>query len=103
MMLYVNEGLKNTACNPAFTQVRDGIIDAAKVLHGGEDVCRLWTAFAAFGLGTDAVSGGPNSTRPTNGFSVPATCQAATGPSTAITTPVNGASVAGDHNGFCVG
>ncbi|MFZ2169161.1 MAG: M36 family metallopeptidase [Methylococcaceae bacterium] len=95
MMLYVNEGLKNTACNPAFTQVRDGIIDAAKVLHGGEDVCRLWTAFAAFGLGTDAVSGGPNSTSPTNGFSVPAACQVATGPSTAITTPANGASVAG--------
>jgi hypothetical protein len=75
MMLYVNEGLKNTACNPAFTQVRDGIIDAAKVLHGGEDVCRIWTAFAAFGLGTDAVSGGSNSTRPTNGFSVPVACQ----------------------------
>jgi extracellular elastinolytic metalloproteinase len=75
MMLYVNEGLKNTACNPSFTQVRDGIIDAAKVLHGGEDVCRIWTAFAAFGLGTDAVSGGSNSTSPTNGFSVPAACQ----------------------------
>lgn len=28
MMLYVNEGLKNTACNPTFTQVRDGIIQA---------------------------------------------------------------------------
>ncbi len=26
MMLYVNEGLKNTACNPTFTQVRDGIL-----------------------------------------------------------------------------
>ena len=95
MMLYVNEGLKNTACNPAFTQVRDGIIDAAKVLHGGEDVCRLWTAFAAFGLGTDAVSGGSNSTTPTNGFSVPAACQVTTGPVTAITAPASGATVSG--------
>ncbi|MDD5321663.1 MAG: M36 family metallopeptidase [Methylococcales bacterium] len=95
MMLYVNEGLKNTACNPAFTQVRDGIIDAAKVLHGGEDVCRLWTAFAAFGLGTDAVSGGPGSTSPTNGFSVPVACQVITGPVTAITAPTSGANVAG--------
>jgi hypothetical protein len=95
MMLYVNEGLKNTACNPTFTQVRDGIIDAAKVLHGGEDVCRLWTAFAAFGLGTDAVSGGPASTSPTNGFSVPAACQANPGPVTAITAPTSGATVSG--------
>ncbi len=86
MMLYVNEGLKNTACNPTFTQVRDGIIDAAKVIHGGEDVCRIWTAFAAFGLGTDAVSGGSDSTSPTNGFAVPATCQTIdpTPPTTAV-------------------
>jgi extracellular elastinolytic metalloproteinase len=75
MMLYVNEGLKNTACNPTFTQVRDGIIQAATSSHGGEDVCRLWEAFAAFGLGTNAVSGGANSTSPTNGFNVPASCQ----------------------------
>lgn len=75
MMLYVNEGLKNTACNPTFTQVRDGIIQAVTDNHGGEDVCRVWEAFAAFGLGTNAVSGGAGSTSPTNGFNVPASCQ----------------------------
>lgn len=75
MMLYVNEGLKNTACNPTFTQVRDGIIQAAIDNHGGEDVCRIWEAFAAFGLGSNAVSGGSGSTAPTNGFNVPASCQ----------------------------
>ena len=75
MMLYVNEGLKNTACNPTFTQIRDGIIQAAMDNHGGEDVCRMWEAFAAFGLGSNAVSGGAASTTPTNGFSVPASCQ----------------------------
>ncbi|MFC4314048.1 M36 family metallopeptidase [Steroidobacter flavus] len=74
MMLYVNEGLKNTACNPTFTQVRDGIIQAATDNHGGEDVCRVWEAFAAFGLGSNAVSGGSASTTPTNGFDVPASC-----------------------------
>ena len=74
-MLYVNEGLKNTACNPTFTQIRDGIIQAAADNHGGEDVCRMWEAFAAYGLGTNAVSGGANSTNPTNGFNVPASCQ----------------------------
>ena len=40
-MLYHNEGLKNTACNPGFTQVRDGIIQAAQTINGGADVCRL--------------------------------------------------------------
>jgi extracellular elastinolytic metalloproteinase len=75
MMLYVVEGLKNTACNPTFTQVRDGIIQAAVDNHGGEDVCPMWEAFAAFGLGTNAVSGGASSTTPTNGFNVPASCQ----------------------------
>ena len=74
-MLYVNEGLKNTACNPTFTQIRDGIIQAAADNHGGEDVCRIWEAFAAFGLGSNAVSGGAGSTTPTNGFNVPASCQ----------------------------
>jgi extracellular elastinolytic metalloproteinase len=74
-MLYVNEGLKNTICSPAFTDIRNGIIQAAVDNHGGEDVCRIWTAFAAFGLGSNAVSGGPNSTTPTNGFAVPASCQ----------------------------
>ena len=75
MMLYVNEGLKNTACSPTFTQVRDGIIQAATDNHSGEDVCRMWEAFAAFGLGTNAVSGGSASTTPTNGFNVPVSCQ----------------------------
>jgi extracellular elastinolytic metalloproteinase len=81
-MLYVNEGLKNSACNPTFTQIRDGIIQAAQDNHGGEDVCRMWEAFAAYGLGTNAVSGGANSTSPTNGFNVPASCQGGGGGTT---------------------
>ncbi|WP_223749479.1 MULTISPECIES: M36 family metallopeptidase [unclassified Myxococcus] len=75
MMLYFNEGLKNTPCGPTFTQVRDGIITAATALNNGEDVCRLWTAFADFGLGVDANSVGPASTAPVNGFNVPAACK----------------------------
>jgi hypothetical protein len=82
MMLYVNEGLKNTACNPTFTQIRDGIIQAAADNHGGEDVCRMWEAFAAYGLGTNAVSGGAASTTPTNGFNIPASCQGGGGGTT---------------------
>ncbi len=85
MMLYVNEGLKNTACSPTFTDVRDGIIQAAIDNYGGEDVCLMWEAFAAFGLGVDAVSGGPFSTSPTNGFQVPGSCLV--GPRIEIPTP----------------
>ncbi len=81
-MLYVNEGLKNAACNPTFTQIRDGIIQAAADNNGGEDVCRIWEAFAAYGLGTNAVSGGAASTTPTNGFNVPASCQGGGGGTT---------------------
>ena len=73
-MFYINQGLKNTACSPTFTANRDGIIQAAQASFGGEDVCLLWEAFADFGLGTDAVSGGSGSTNPTNGFSIPASC-----------------------------
>jgi extracellular elastinolytic metalloproteinase len=71
MLLYFTEGLKNTACNPTFTDARDGIIQAATDNYSGEDVCLIWETFANFGLGSDAVSGGSNSTNPTNGFAVP--------------------------------
>lgn len=73
-MLYVNEGLKNTTCSPTFVDARDGILQAATDNFGGDDVCLLWETFAAFGLGTDAVSGGEDSTTPTNGFSMPSSC-----------------------------
>ncbi len=74
MMLYTIEGFKNTICSPAFTDVRDGIIQAAMDHNNGEDVCLIWQAFAAFGLGLDADSGGPNSRFPTNGFAIPQEC-----------------------------
>ncbi|MCX7556600.1 M36 family metallopeptidase [Xanthomonadaceae bacterium JHOS43] len=76
-MYYSIEGLKNTTCNPAFTDIRDGIIQAAAAAnpYNGEDVCLLWESFASFGLGEDAVSGGSNSTSPTDGFNVPLSCK----------------------------
>jgi hypothetical protein len=87
-MLYVNEGLKNTACSPTFLDARNGIIQAATSLHNGEDVCRLWEAFAAFGLGVDATTGGSSSLSATNGFNVPSTCGGSTPPPTGgCTTP----------------
>jgi extracellular elastinolytic metalloproteinase len=71
---YINEGFKNTACSPTFIAARNGIIQAATTLNGGADVCRLWEAFAAFGLGTNASTPGSGSTTATNGFAVPASC-----------------------------
>jgi len=68
------EGLKNTVCGPTFTDVRDGILAAATSTYGGVDVCPMWEAFAAFGLGIDAVSGPPNTTTPIDGFAIPAAC-----------------------------
>jgi extracellular elastinolytic metalloproteinase len=79
-MLYVTQGLKNTICSPTFVNARDGIIAAAQAVRGGEDVCLLWQTFAAFGLGSNAVSGGPNSTAPTNGFAVPSSCSCSPAP-----------------------
>lgn len=74
-MLYVNEGLKNSICSPTFTDVRDGILQAAAgPPYDGEDTCLIWESLAFFGLGEDAVSGSPNSTFATNGFGVPAMC-----------------------------
>ncbi|NNF61228.1 MAG: hypothetical protein HKN06_07855 [Gammaproteobacteria bacterium] len=75
-MLYVNEGLKNTICQPTFADVRDGIVQAAVDNYGGEDVCLIWQAFADFGLGADAVPGTPATTVVVNGFSPPRECQA---------------------------
>jgi extracellular elastinolytic metalloproteinase len=74
-MYYTIEGLKNTICSPAFTNIRDGIIQAAtSASYTNKDTCRIWRAFAEFGLGSNAVSGGPSSTSPTNGFDIPASC-----------------------------
>jgi extracellular elastinolytic metalloproteinase len=80
-LLCVVDGLKYTACSPTFVDARDGIIASAAAHFGGEDVCSLWNTFAAFGLGTNAVPGGANSTTPTNGFAVPASCSASPSPS----------------------
>ncbi|MEE8523267.1 MAG: M36 family metallopeptidase [Thermoanaerobaculia bacterium] len=73
-MLYVTEGLKDTACSPSFLDTRDGVIQAAIDNYGGEDVCLIWEAFAAWGLGDDAATPGGNSTGATNGFELPTSC-----------------------------
>ena len=41
-------------CLPSFFDARNAIIQADKVLTGGENFCTLWGAFAERGLGVDA-------------------------------------------------
>jgi hypothetical protein len=72
-LLYVNEGMKNTACRPSFLDTRDGIIQAV-IDFDSTDLCPVWQSFANFGLGADATTGGPDSLTATNGFRLPATC-----------------------------
>jgi len=83
-MLYMTEGLMNTPCSPTFTDLRDGVLLAALDNHGGSDYCRVWRAFAAFGLGIDAVSGGPDSLAAIDGFGVPGSCAPAGAPTITI-------------------
>ncbi len=62
-MALVIEGLKNTANNPGFVSGRDGILQADQDLYGGQYNCLIWDAFAARGVGVDAVenaNGGTN-------------------------------------------
>ena len=78
-LLYVTEGLKNTACSPTFLDARDGIIEAVLDTNP-EDECMVWQAFADFGLGVNASTTGSNSTA-TNDFDVPAQCSCSPQPS----------------------
>lgn len=97
-LLYINEGLQNTACRPTFVNNRDGILAAAQENFNGEDVCLIWKTFAGFGLGANAVSGDANATTPTNGFALPDSCNGGGGgenqaPSVKITSPTDGSEV----------
>lgn len=72
-LLYVNEGLKNTACSPTFADARDGIIQAV-IDFDSNDLCPVWQSFADFGLGVDADDCGSNCLTVTDGFRVPVAC-----------------------------
>jgi extracellular elastinolytic metalloproteinase len=85
-MLYNNEGMKFSACSPGFTQLRDGILQAVQTIDDGADYCRVWSAFAAFGLGANAVNPSPNSIAGiVNGFDVPIACGGTSSPDMSIT------------------
>lgn len=57
-MKLVMEGLKNTACNPTFIDMRDAILAADVSLNSGANTDLIWAAFAKRGLGFSATAGG---------------------------------------------
>jgi hypothetical protein len=70
------DGMNYTPSSPAFEDMRDGMVQAANN-RGGVDTCRVWQAFAQFGIGVGAngVATGSTSVSITPSFTVPANCQ----------------------------
>ncbi|KAL5113149.1 ammonium transporter [Pleosporales sp. CAS-2024a] len=54
-MKIVMEAMALQPCNPNFVSARDAIVDADKLLTGGDNACEIWKAFAKRGLGQGAV------------------------------------------------
>ncbi|CAE6530047.1 unnamed protein product [Rhizoctonia solani] len=78
MVQLVIFAMKLQPCRPTFFNARDAIIEADRLLTGGENMCELWAGFSLRGLGIDAsVSGGTpwGGGVHTNGFKVPDQCQ----------------------------
>ncbi|KAL1920722.1 uncharacterized protein VTP21DRAFT_1099 [Calcarisporiella thermophila] len=54
MLQIVVDGLKLQPCRPNFTQARDAILQAEKLLTNGKFACDIWKGFAKRGLGIGA-------------------------------------------------
>ncbi|KAH0835577.1 extracellular elastinolytic metallo proteinase [Lanmaoa asiatica] len=78
LLQLVLNAMKMQPCSPSFFDARDAIIEADKVLTGGENFCDIWEGFTERGLGLDAKvvgntpwGGGVR----TNGFRAPSQCR----------------------------
>ncbi|QRV95966.1 extracellular metalloproteinase MEP [Ceratobasidium sp. AG-Ba] len=77
MVQLVVSSMKLVPCRPSIFDSRDAIIEADRVLTGGENLCLLWKAFSSRGLGRDAKlhGGGPwDMGKHTNGYQIPEEC-----------------------------
>jgi extracellular elastinolytic metalloproteinase len=77
VQLVIN-GMKLQPCRPSFFDARDAIIQADRVLTGGENFCDLWVGFSNRGLGPDASVVGRTpwgGGRRENDFAFPAGCK----------------------------
>jgi hypothetical protein len=57
-LLLVVDGMKLQGCNPSFLESRNALLLADLTNSGGQDRCRIWTAFARRGMGVSADDGG---------------------------------------------
>lgn len=48
------DGMKLQPCRPSFVNARDAILQADKILTGGDNACLIWSAFSKRGLGPAA-------------------------------------------------
>ncbi|KAL3443255.1 extracellular metallo proteinase mep [Aspergillus insuetus] len=69
-MKIVMLGMALQPCSPTFITARDAILNADKILTGGDNQCEIWTGFAKRGLGT-AAAYLPSSGLYVNSFTVP--------------------------------
>ena len=75
---YMVDGMNFTPASPAYEDMRDGILQAVANGPKPNDRCKVWTAFAQFGVGVGA-SGVVNSNKTvtiTPSFAKPADCPA---------------------------
>jgi hypothetical protein len=76
---YMVQGMRYTPERPTYEQMRDGILQAVDVANGPDeaaDSCRVWTAFAHYGVGVGAkatIKG--NRVTITPSTTLPANCQ----------------------------
>ncbi|KAF6816061.1 elastinolytic metalloproteinase mep [Colletotrichum sojae] len=73
LLKLILDGNALVPCNPHHLQVRDGLLEADRVLTGGANRCAIWKGFARRGFGEDAVVGSGTRGR-VNGFAVPSDC-----------------------------
>lgn len=62
MLRLVIEAIATMPCPAGFVTSRDSLLAADQRLHGGQDRCRIWQAFARRGIGLSASQGQATST-----------------------------------------
>jgi hypothetical protein len=91
----ITEGMRLSPPNPSFLDMRNAILQANQVVPG-DDESRIWSVFAARGMGYFAVSLGGDDTSPLEDFSTPPDCASGCGTvSGRVTETESGAPVAG--------
>ena len=51
MLQLVTDAMKLQPCRPSFFDARDAIVQADRILTGGDNACLIWDGFARRGLG----------------------------------------------------